>query len=81
MQTGTVVQFSAQKGWGFIRSSEDKTDVFCHWSAIQADGYKKLDAGQKVQFGVEIGPKGKPQACNVYIIEEAVNGGAPTSIR
>ena len=76
MHTGKVVQFSAEKGWGFIRFDEDGTDIFCHWSAIQQDGYKKLETGQRVQFGTEIGPKGKVQACNVYIIEEVASGRA-----
>ncbi|KQY91148.1 MULTISPECIES: cold-shock protein [Paenibacillus] len=63
MQTGTVKWFNAEKGFGFIET-EDGTDVFVHFSAIQADGYKSLDEGQRVQFEVTQGNRG-PQAENV----------------
>lgn len=68
---GTVVQFNPQKGFGFIRFDSDGTDIFCHWSGIRQEGYKKLDAGQRVKFSVETGPKGKPQACDVEVIGES----------
>jgi cold shock protein len=55
--TGTVKWFNAEKGYGFI-SQADGTDVFVHFSAIQANGYRALDAGQTVEFEVETGPKG-----------------------
>jgi CspA family cold shock protein len=76
MPTGTVKNFDTKRGFGFLSNDEGGSDVFCHWTAIQADGYKKLEAGQRVQFGIETGPKGKPQACNVYIIGEVENGRA-----
>jgi CspA family cold shock protein len=60
---GTVKWFNATKGYGFI-GYEGGEDVFVHFSAIQTDGYKKLEAEQKVEFSVEDGPKGK-QAANV----------------
>lgn len=60
---GTVKWFNAAKGYGFIgRDSGD--DVFVHFSAIQADGYRRLEKGQLVEFSVEEGPKGL-QAANV----------------
>jgi CspA family cold shock protein len=65
---GTIKWFSAPKGYGFI-GQENGEDVFVHFSAIQMDGYKRLKDGQKVEFTVEEGPKGK-QAANVVIIED-----------
>jgi len=61
--TGTVKWFNGSKGYGFI-SRDGGPDVFVHFSAIQADGYKNLSEGQKVEFTVEQGPKGL-QAANV----------------
>ena len=63
MKTGTVKWFNADKGFGFIER-EDGGDVFAHFSAIQTDGFKTLDEGQKVTFDVEDGPRG-PQAVNI----------------
>ncbi|MCM3129708.1 MULTISPECIES: cold-shock protein [unclassified Paenibacillus] len=63
MQTGTVKWFNAEKGFGFIEI-EDGNDVFVHFSAIEGDGYKSLDEGQRVQFNVAQGNRG-PQAENV----------------
>lgn len=60
---GTVKWFNGNKGYGFI-SREDGPDVFVHFSAIQAEGYRNLMEGQKVEFSVEQGPKGL-QAANV----------------
>jgi CspA family cold shock protein len=54
---GTVKWFNAAKGYGFI-GREEGEDVFVHFSAIQADGYRRLDKGQKVEFTIEHGPKG-----------------------
>jgi len=60
---GTVKWFNADKGYGFIeRDSGD--DVFVHFSAIQGDGFKTLDEGQKVEFDVVSGNRGQ-QAENV----------------
>ncbi|MGD2157219.1 MAG: cold-shock protein [Anaerolineales bacterium] len=55
--TGTVKWFNARKGYGFI-GQEDGEDVFVHFSAIQMDGYRRLDEGQEVEFTIEEGPKG-----------------------
>ena len=63
--TGTVKWFNGGKGYGFI-SREGGDDVFVHFSAIQGDGYRNLEEGQRVEFTVEQGPKG-PQASNVTI--------------
>ncbi|MFU0825510.1 cold-shock protein [Clostridium sp.] len=63
MKTGTVKWFNAEKGFGFI-SVEGEDDVFVHFSAIQGDGFKTLEEGQKVEFEVTEGARG-PQAANV----------------
>jgi CspA family cold shock protein len=55
--TGTVKWFNGSKGYGFI-SREDGDDVFVHHSAIQAEGYRNLEEGQRVEFTIEHGPKG-----------------------
>ncbi|MNW67290.1 Cold shock protein CspD [compost metagenome] len=59
----SVKWFNADKGFGFIET-EEGTDVFVHFSAIQGDGYKTLDEGQRVEFEVTQGNRG-PQAENV----------------
>jgi len=63
MANGTVKWFNATKGFGFI-TSEDGQDLFAHFSAIQSDGFKSLDEGQKVEFDVEEGQRG-PKAVNI----------------
>ncbi|MBD3374110.1 cold-shock protein [candidate division KSB1 bacterium] len=63
METGTVKWFNSSKGYGFI-TREEGEDVFVHYKAIQGDGYRSLDEGDRVQFDVERGPKGL-QAANV----------------
>lgn len=63
---GTVKWFNGSKGYGFIEREGGK-DVFVHFSAIQAEGFKNLNEGQKVEFTVEQGPKG-PQASNVTLV-------------
>jgi CspA family cold shock protein len=64
--SGTVKWFNGDKGFGFI-SREGGADVFVHFSAIQGDGFRNLQEGQKVEFNVEKGPKG-PQATNVSMV-------------
>lgn len=64
MTTGTVKWFNEAKGFGFITPTDGGKDVFVHFSAIQADGFKTLAEGQSVSYDVEDGPKG-PQASNV----------------
>jgi len=64
MATGTVKWFNDSKGFGFITPDDGKTDLFAHFSAIQSNGFKTLNEGQKVQFDVVQGQKG-PQASNI----------------
>ena len=56
-EIGTVKWFNNTKGYGFI-AREGNEDVFVHYSAIQGEGYKSLEEGQRVEFSVEQGPKG-----------------------
>lgn len=63
---GTVKWFNATKGYGFI-AREGSEDVFVHHSAIQAEGYRSLSEGQRVEFTVERGAKGL-QATNVVAL-------------
>jgi CspA family cold shock protein len=62
---GTVKWFNAEKGFGFIER-EGGDDVFVHFSAIQSQGYKSLDEGQRVEFDLEKGQRGL-QATNVRL--------------
>ncbi|MCL4368506.1 MAG: cold-shock protein [Actinobacteria bacterium] len=64
--TGTVKWFNSGKGYGFIER-EGGPDVFVHFSAIQAEGFRTLEEGQRVEFTIEQGQKG-PQASNVVLL-------------
>ena len=66
-EIGTVKWFSSNKGYGFITLDSGEQDVFVHHSAIQSEGYRSLDEGQRVEFTVTQGQKG-PQAQDVAVI-------------
>jgi len=65
-EQGTVKWFNGAKGFGFI-GRDNGEDVFVHYSAIESDGFRSLDEGQRVEFTVTQGAKG-PQAENVTVI-------------
>jgi CspA family cold shock protein len=67
MAQGTVKWFNAEKGFGFISVDGGGADVFVHFSAIDASGYRSLEENQRVEFEVTQGPKG-PQADKVRIV-------------
>jgi CspA family cold shock protein len=66
MTNGIVKWFNSEKGFGFI-SVEGGDDVFAHFSAINLDGFKTLEEGQKVSFDIVEGARG-PQAANITIL-------------
>ncbi|MBP3521185.1 MAG: cold-shock protein [Oscillospiraceae bacterium] len=67
MNHGTVKWFNNEKGFGFISNDDGSGDVFVHFSAIQAEGFRTLAEGQKVTYDTEPDPKdpGKLRAVNV----------------
>jgi CspA family cold shock protein len=67
MAVGTVKWFNADKGFGFIAPDDGSADVFAHFSAISAGGFRSLDENQRVEFDITQGQKG-PQAANIRII-------------
>lgn len=68
MNNGTVKWFNAEKGYGFISNDNGGEDVFVHFSAIQSDGYKSLEEGQKVVYDTETDSRnGKLRAANVRL--------------
>ncbi len=67
MGVGTVKWFNAEKGYGFITPDDGSKDLFVHFSAIQGEGYKSLNEGQKVEYEQTTGQKG-PQASNVRVV-------------
>jgi len=72
MARGTVKWFNNQKGYGFIcpvEGEKSADEIFAHFSSIIMDGYKRLTAGQKVNFDINNGPKGL-HAINIRLAEE-----------
>jgi CspA family cold shock protein len=67
MAQGTVKWFNADKGFGFITPDGGGQDVFAHFSAIAATGFRSLEENQRVEFDIEQGQKG-PQAANIRAI-------------
>ena len=69
MNSGTVKWFNSEKGFGFVTNDNGGDDVFVHFSAIQSDGYKSLNEGDKVTFDTEQDPKNssKLRAVNVKL--------------
>jgi CspA family cold shock protein len=67
MAQGIVKWFNAEKGYGFITVDDGTGDVFVHFSAIQASGYRALEENQRVEFEITTGPKG-PQAESVRVL-------------
>jgi len=65
---GKVLWFNNAKGYGFL-TREGGPDVFVHYSAIQTEGYHQLKEGEEVEFDIETGSGGKPQAANVSRIK------------
>ncbi|MET7969419.1 cold-shock protein [Micromonospora sp. NPDC005305] len=64
MATGTVKWFNGDKGFGFISQDGGGADVFAHFSAISASGFRNLEENQRVEFDITQGPKG-PQASDI----------------
>ena len=65
---GTVAWFNNTRGFGFL-SHHGGPDVFVHYSSIQGEGYKRLDEGAAVEFEIESGPTGRPQAAKVTLVQ------------
>jgi CspA family cold shock protein len=67
MALGTVKWFNAEKGFGFITPDDGGADVFAHYSAIAAQGFRSLNENQRVEFEVTQGQRG-PQAANIRAV-------------
>ena len=69
--TGIVKWFNAEKGYGFITPDDGSEDIFVHFSAIVAEGYKKLIEGQKVTFETEPDPRGAKGVRATNVVAQA----------
>jgi CspA family cold shock protein len=67
MPQGTVKWFNAQKGYGFIQPDDGSKDVFVHMSAVERAGLRGLNEGQKVNFEIGQGERGKSSAVNLTL--------------
>lgn len=67
MATGTVKWFNGDKGFGFIAPEDGSADVFAHFSAINAGGFRSLNEGDRVSFDIQQGQRG-PQAANISVL-------------
>jgi cold shock protein len=74
---GTVKWFSDTKGFGFLLPDGGNRDLFVHYSSIQMEGFKSLTEGDRVEFEIETGPHGKPQAVRVHKLPTQ-EGGQPS---
>ncbi len=70
MYAGTVIKWDDARGFGFIKNEDGGPDTFVHFSGILADDERRsLIKGQRVTFKIESGPKGRPQATEVEVVE------------
>jgi CspA family cold shock protein len=69
---GEVKWFNAEKGYGFIKMGNNSADIFVHYSAIESTGYRTLNEGDRVEFEIVDGRKGK-QASGVRVVQAASN--------
>ena len=61
-EVGIVKRFNVEKGWGFISREGDLSDVFVHFTAIEGEGYRTLEVGERIEFEVVAGAKGPAAA-------------------
>ena len=78
MAQGTVKYFNAEKGYGFI-ATDGGQDVFVHYSEIQGQGYRTLEAGQRVEYEIEADASGRIIATNVRILDQGPITTTPTT--
>lgn len=71
MPTGKVISFKNSEGYGWIERDDGGKDLFVHHTNLVMDGFRTLETGQSVEFTVGIGPKDKPEAQQVRVIEHA----------
>lgn len=67
---GTVIFFNNKPGYGFISKDEGGTDIFCHFSDINCQGFKTLKKGQRVSYQIGKNHQGQPKAINVTLVTD-----------